>query len=265
MGPSVPDDESDTANVDESNILASDSYEILNTNLITVDASRPTMGVPATGKGWSGTAETPNRKNSIKVPFSDGSAGSGLDASSVTPSAFTVSGNTVTGVTVNGDVVYLTLADNLTSTEKPTVGVLAGMVMDKAGNAVNADSEKALDGLGPNLALSEDSDLSKSMVTISITSDEQLRANPTPTLTGVGDGDGTLITMATMVCVVADDLLTIADDAEFQAAANGTPDRCLELDEDGNRVLDVDETSSSMTLPMCWWALTLKHRMGREP
>ena len=80
----------------------------------------------------------------------------------MTPAAFTVSGNTVTSVLVKGNSVYLTLADNLAPDEQPSVTIASGMIMDKAGNAFGGDRiAKAADGLGPNLSLAEDADLSK--------------------------------------------------------------------------------------------------------
>ena len=102
-------------------------------------------------------------------------AGSGLDASSVTPAAFTVSGNTVNSVSVQGNSVYLTLADNLAPDEQPSISIASGQIMDKAGNAYGGGRiSKAGDGLGPNLSLAEDADLSDEKVTITIGTDEQL-------------------------------------------------------------------------------------------
>ena len=204
------------------------------------------MGTPLTGKGWSGTKETSNRANSVKVPFSDGTAGSGVDGSSVTPGAFTVSGNTVTAAQLGDGAVYLTLADNLASTEKPTVTVAAGTIMDKAGNGVLATSTQAADGLGPNLSLAEDADLSKMGVEITITTDEQLRSNPETTLSGVADGDGALIASDATACVTADGL-TIVGDAAYRADLNasGSPG-CAELDDEGEPVIP-DPTNAPNT------------------
>ena len=131
--------------------------------------------------------DVPNKKNSIKVSFADtaadtgdaaGAPGSGLDASTVVPSAFTVSGNTVVSVQVAGNDVYLTLGDNLGSTEKPTVSIQSGVIKDKAGNAYGGARRKAEDNLGPNMTLSKSGDLSNDEITITITTDEQLEAIP---------------------------------------------------------------------------------------
>ena len=98
-----------------------------------------------TGTGYnSATKSDKTQKNSIKVKFGDPSkidatsnlptgTGSGLDSSSVTPGAFSVSGNTVESVIVAGNSVYLTLSDNLGSTERPSVGIASGVIKDKAG------------------------------------------------------------------------------------------------------------------------------------
>ena len=173
----------------------SSSYEILGSNLITVDSEAPTLADAAvvTGVGYnSGTKSTKVQKNSIQMRFVDPSdaegstkigIGSGIDASSVVPSAFTVAGNTVESVIVAGNTVYLTLADNLGSTERPAVNIGSGVIMDKAGNAFGGKRiSKAVDGLGPNLSLSKSADLSNDKVTVTITTDEQLNASPTVTV-----------------------------------------------------------------------------------
>ena len=67
-------------------------YEILGSNLMTVDSEEPELESTETGIGYnSGTKKDKVQKNSIKLTFSDlGSdsstaPGSGLDAASVTP------------------------------------------------------------------------------------------------------------------------------------------------------------------------------------
>ena len=80
-----------------------------------------------------------------------------------------------------GNRVYLTLGDDLGSTERPTVDIAGSQITDKAGNAVECrrQRERAVDQLGPNLTLSKSADLSNDKVTITITTDEQLNATPT--------------------------------------------------------------------------------------
>ena len=135
-----------------------------------------------------GERDVKNRKNSIKITFADtasdispgnGAPGSGLDKSSVVPGAFSVSGNTVESVQVDGNKVYLTLSDNLGSTEKPTVSIQSGVIKDKAGNAYGGSRTEAHDSLGPNLSLTKSGALSNDEITVTITTDEQLNAIPT--------------------------------------------------------------------------------------
>ena len=184
------------------------SYEILGSSLVTVDSEAPTLPDTSanvlTGKAYNPVTKGDKvAKNSIKLVFSDtgkkagtsgsDAPGSGLDASSVVPGAFSVSGNVVESVSVQSrNRVYLTLSDNLGSTERPSVTVAGGVVKDKAGNAVDSRSiDKAHDGLGPNLELSKSGDLSNDKVTVTITTDEQLNAVPTVWVTEAMDKDGT--------------------------------------------------------------------------
>ena len=181
------------------------TYEILGSNLITVDSRGPTLAEAdvRTGVGYNAAKKSPKaQKNSIQVIFSDPSdsnnagdpigVGSGLDASSVVASAFSVSGHTVESVNPVGNTVYLTLADNLGSTERPSVTIANGVIMDKAGNAfAGIRISKAADHLGPNLTLSESADLSNDKITVTITSDELLDGIPTVTVNTTED-DGTL-------------------------------------------------------------------------
>ena len=197
-------DGAEDSNAGESGQLAAcgapkgSKYEILGSNLITVDSEEPELDSTETGIGYnSGTKKDKVQKNSIKLTFSDlgsdesGAPGSGLDAASVTPAAFTVGGNTVESVTVAGNKVYLTLADNLGSTEQPSVNINSGVVMDKAGNAFGGERVgKAADKLGPNLSLSKSADLSNDKVIVTITTDEQLNASPTVTVNKATTSDG---------------------------------------------------------------------------
>ena len=92
---------------------------------------------------------------------------------------------------MRGNDVYLTLENNLAPDEQPTVTIANGVIMDKAGNAYGGTRVgKAADGLGPNLSLSEDNDLSKTKVTITIATDEQLASLPDLTLGRVVEGGG---------------------------------------------------------------------------
>ena len=94
-------------------------------------------------------------------------------------------------VTVAGNKIYLTLADNLGSTEQPSVNIGSGLIADKAGNAFGGQRVgKATDKLGPNLSLSRSADLSNDKVTVTITTDEQLNAAPTVTVNMATNSDG---------------------------------------------------------------------------
>ena len=199
-------DNADTSPLNESLLTKDDKLALLGTSLLIVDSKAPTLGTITTGVGLSAGKEAMNRKNAIKVEFgdsgkTDSDTGSGLDPASATPAAFTVEGHTVSSVAVKGNNAYLTLADNLGSTEKPQVTVANGAIMDKAGNAYGGGGKKAEDGLGPNLSLSEDKDLSKSSVTVTISSDELLNGIPTVTLGRVVNADGGVINFGEMECV----------------------------------------------------------------
>ena len=182
------------------------NYVILNTNLITVDDESPVVTGVTTGDAYDSSKKqtltgTRAKANSIKVQFRDDGknendgAGSGLDASSVTPSDFTVANNSVQATLVVGTAVYLTLGDNLGSEEKPTVNIANGAILDKAGNAYAGGRERSSDNLGPNLSLSKDVSLSNDDVTVTITTDERLGSTPEVWVTAVND-DGLAPAMA---------------------------------------------------------------------
>ena len=192
-----------TAQIDACDPAPKDKYEILGTNLITIDSVNPTLasGNPVvTGKGYDAVKKTDKaQRNSIKVSFADlgktgsNAPGSGIDAATVTAAAFSVSGHTVESVRPVGNSVYLTLAEDLGSTERPWVDVAGSQIRDKAGNAVTATRTRAVDNLGPKLSLSlspESPELSNDKVTITITTDEQLNATPTVYVTEAEE-DGT--------------------------------------------------------------------------
>jgi hypothetical protein len=198
-------------------VMAGDKFELVGSNLMTIDSKAPRLASPSaiTGVVYSSSKKMAVRglsakANSIQVNFADDGkddndmAGSGLDAGSVTPSAFTVSGNTVTSAMAQGNSIYLTLADNLAPDEQPSITIASGMIMDKAGNAFGGERiGKAADGLGPNLSLAEDADLSDEKVTITISTDEQLASLPTVTLSRVVNSDGDVVNSGAVECVYA--------------------------------------------------------------
>jgi hypothetical protein len=185
------------------------SFDILSTHLVTVDGDAPEAGAPfvVTGNAWGGSPAghltgTKAKKNSIQITFTDTS---GIDTGSVTPGAFTVTGNSVSSVRVidtrgqssvkdraaNSYFVFLTLADNLGSSERPSVTISSGIIKDLAGNAYGGRTSKAEDRLGPNLSLTRSGALSKKDITVTIDTDEQLNDVPEVTRSVVGK-DGTL-------------------------------------------------------------------------
>ena len=205
------------ADAASTNVLAGDKFELVGTNLLTIDSKAPALGSPqaVTGIVYSTSDKMAVRglkakANSIQVNFADDGktdgdmAGSGLDAASVTPAAFTVSGNTVNSVSVQGNSIYLTLGTNLAPDEQPSITIASGSIMDKAGNAYGGGRiAKAGDGLGPNLSLSEDNDLSKTKVTVTIATDEQLASLPTVMLSRVINNDGDVVVDGTQECIYA--------------------------------------------------------------
>ena len=212
-------DDATTSDVTESDVLEGDKMELVGSNLLTIDGVAPSLGSP---KAITGVVYSTSKKmavrglsakaNSIQVNFTDDGktdgdgAGSGLDAASVTPAAFTVAGNTVNSVSVQGNSVYLTLGTNLAPDETPVITIANGSIMDKAGNAFGGSriaATEVSDGLGPNLSLSEDSDLSKEKVTVTIMTDEQLASLPDVMLSRVINNNGDVVVRGAQECVYA--------------------------------------------------------------
>ena len=172
------------------------TFEIVSSQLITVDSVAPVYTGSTTGHVWNSSSAKRTgifaKASSIKVTFKDDAnarasgGGSGLDSSSVTPSAFSVAGNTVESAQLRGSTtVYLTLGENLGSTEEPVVNVASGVIRDKAGNASQGGQIRSEDGLGPKLSLAKASDLSNDSVKVTITTDEQLDGLPDVTLSRI--------------------------------------------------------------------------------
>ena len=221
-------------------LIKPDDFEIVGTNLVTVDSQAPRLAsgsAATTGVAYNATKKEDARglsgkANSIKIDFDDDgkfgltdtegadNAGSGIDASSVTAAAFTVGNNTVSSALVVGNNVYLTLSDNLGPDEQPSIVIASGQIMDKAGNAfAGIRIPKATDGLGPNLSLSKDGDLSNERVTVTISTDEQLSKLPTVKLSRVGLTDGSLVHFDGLVCADDDDPPNLLVDVKLAANA----------------------------------------------
>ena len=128
--------------------------------------------------------------NSIRVVFDEP-----LDGSTVTADDFTVDGvapddadhyssgstggtNAATPKdTVNGVIgrsVFLTLSADLASNATPVVA-LVGSVDDIAGNTLSSGSKRAIDGIAPSATVEVDKTLSQKTVTVTVTTDEDIR------------------------------------------------------------------------------------------
>ncbi len=239
---------------DTTAVTTTDKFELLASSLLTVDSKSPRLASPnaVTGIVYSSSKKMAvrglsARANSIQVNFADDgkygteratgdggpdNAGSGIDPASVTPGAFTVSGNSVSSVLVVGNSVYLSLAENLGPSEQPSIVIASASITDKAGNAYGGGRiTKAADGLGPNLSLSEDKDLSKEKVTITITSDEQLASLPDVKLSRVINRDGDVVTDGDQECIYA----AVPDPDGDPATDDGLPRvvRAVDVAEDG--------------------------------
>ncbi len=249
------------ADATSTEVLAGDKFELVGSNLLSIDGVAPDSPAATTGIVYSTSKKMAVRglsgkANSIQVTFDDDGktanddAGSGLDPASVTPSAFAVSGNTVNSVSVQGNDVYLTLAENLASDEQPSITIANGMIMDKAGNAASGSRiAKAADGLGPNLSLSESGDLHKEKVTVTISTDEQLAKLPEVTLSRVIDNDGGVVTEGDQECVYA-----AVDAVTGPPALSALPKLTRALETDGTCL---DPTASSTD--------DLNDRYGSQP
>ena len=227
-------------------IASGTTYEITKTLLITVDSTAPTVAAAAdvtTGEAWDATKAAGTRlrtglnaKNtSIRVKFTDTS---GLDISTVTPVSFTVTGNTVNSVllvdVVGQDAaapeqripndVFLTLANSLSSSGRPDVSISSGLIKDKAGNGVTGVTFKATDKLGPGLLLDTNASLNKKEIKTTITSDEQLGANPVVALsTLTSNTAGTLAAAATPGSLSQTTALTYSYSTKIASIPADTP------------------------------------------
>jgi hypothetical protein len=158
-------------------------------NTVKIDRTLPGMTTAYTGFTLDNTAATGVRKTdtptSLEINFNDD-----MDPLTIQETDFTVAGNTVTAAEVGGkgfkDRVFLTLGTALATSATPKVTIV-GSISDVAGNTTSTGSiAKAKDALAPNVtvALSGGSSttapttLTKLAMTITITSDEALSADP---------------------------------------------------------------------------------------
>ena len=178
-------------------------------NTVKIDRTLPAMTTAYTGFTLDNTATTGVRKTdtatSLEINFNDD-----MDPETIQTTDFTVAGNTISAVEVGGkgfkDRVFLTLGTALASSATPKVSIV-GSISDVAGNTTSTGSiAKAKDALAPNItvALSGGSStttpttLTKSAMTITVTSDEALSADPvvsiyTAATTGTAEGTVTAV------------------------------------------------------------------------
>jgi len=162
-------------------------------NTVKVDQTLPGITAAYTGLYLDTTTATAvrkvNKNTSIEIDFNDD-----IDASTIVNTDFEVVNGGVTTVPTEAivggkgfkDRVFLTLDTALGTDDTPTVKV-AGSIADAAGNTTSTGSKKATDVLAPTItvALSGGSSttapatLTKSAMSITITSDENLSNDPT--------------------------------------------------------------------------------------
>ena len=138
-----------------------------------------------TGHFWDSAATTPALETdatkadstSIAVYFNED-----IDGSTVSRTDFTVAGTAPVAAnhySADADMVFLTVAA-LASDSTPAVAVV-GSISDKAGNTVSSiGGATAVDGIGPTItvAISPDTNLSQTTVTITVSSDERFLTAP---------------------------------------------------------------------------------------
>ncbi len=189
----------------------------------TVDTRAPTLTGGKTGislknpgvtSGANKETERKNQNTWVRVTFNTGEGKAPLDASTVTSSDFHVDGAVPLDVKINsvthkdgtesiakGTAVYLQVGQ-LDSDERPEVE-LVGEVSDRAGNEREGGKiANANDGLAPALTVTPSAKIAKDEVTITITSTENLRTNPTVELTEtkpVKPGKGESLTLVNAV------------------------------------------------------------------
>ena len=167
----------------------------INPFVFTVDISGPVLTGAETGlylknagvtSGTKKETEASDNREWVRAAFSLGSGTAPLDPESVQATDFTVGGATPLEAVVNlaGSNVYLKVAE-LDTSAKPAVR-LTGEVRDKAGNPRTdgtVSSGNVVDGLSPVLTVTPSASIAEKSVTVTVTSSERLRLNPSVGLT----------------------------------------------------------------------------------
>ncbi len=202
---------------------ATDIANVGNPFEFTVDTRAPELRSALTGvvlknpgvkSGDDKETENSKRNNQwVRAIFDLGAGSAPLDAATVDTNDFRVDGSQPLDVKVNvvehekgevkvGAAVYLQVGA-MDTDARPKVE-LTGEVKDKAGNIRTAGSvAAAVDGLPPMITVTPSTDLAQKDVTITVTSSERLKLNPTVT---------TLMSTAAMPKPTADTV--VADGAE---------------------------------------------------
>ncbi len=171
---------------------------------VKIDRTLPAMTTAYTGFWLDNTLATGVRKTdtatSLEINFNDD-----MDPATIQATDFTVAGNTVTAAEVGGkgfkDRVFLTLGTALATSATPKVTIVSS-ISDVAGNTTSTGNvAKAKDALAPNITVvlsggssaTAPTTLTKKAMTITITSDEALSADPvvsiyTAATTGTAEG-----------------------------------------------------------------------------
>lgn len=170
-------------------------------HVIKIDQKIPSIASASAGIGLDTSGSTPVDKadvrDTIKVTFDGNVKDSSVSASDFKVT-FSGSGGTFVpaNVLINGANVYLDLDSTIPSNNTPTV-TIQGTIQDIAGNSTDAGSAVAADALKPVLTVarsagtgtgtgSEAADsLTKSNMTFTVTSDEDLQGPPTVILTNL--------------------------------------------------------------------------------
>lgn len=150
-----------------------DEKPLIDNFKITIDDEEPTFDTVQTGIGFDEDDRKEVRdSNAIKVVFKNDESNlpDPLDSDTIIPSDFVVVGHTVVSVIhpdedddksldgSDGDldttnIVYLILADELDPDEEPVVQMLAGAILDIAGNSNVGWDEPAADNIAPTLTV----------------------------------------------------------------------------------------------------------------
>lgn len=168
----------------------------------TVDINGPVLAGAETGSylknagvtsGDKKEAQGENNREWVRAHFNLGTGGAPLDPETVAATDFTVGGATPLEAVVNalaqdnlpaGSIVYLKVAE-LDTSAKPAVR-LTGEVRDKAGNQRTDGtiaSSGVMDGLAPTITVTPSHEITSTNVTITVSSSERLRVNPTVQVT----------------------------------------------------------------------------------